>query len=119
MVLVLSYFLQIGDLTVTTNELQRSLLHKLLNELFFIEIRPVTAELLSDLCLVPFLYSVSFHNAPRPVSKIQMAGDRHDSIVYSPNVGKKKLYSEQYKRYNLSQGHTVDKQVARQRLGQH
>jgi hypothetical protein len=30
------------------------LLHKLLNELFFIEIRPVTAELLSVLCLVPF-----------------------------------------------------------------
>jgi hypothetical protein len=34
-------------------------LHKLLYELFFIEIRPVTAELLSVLCLVPFLYSVS------------------------------------------------------------
>jgi hypothetical protein len=34
-----------------------------MNELFSIEIRPVTIELLSVLCLVPFLYSVSFHSA--------------------------------------------------------
>ncbi len=38
-------------------------LHKLLNEVTFIKIRPVTAELFSVLCLVPFLYSISFHCA--------------------------------------------------------
>jgi hypothetical protein len=33
---------------------------------FFTEICPVTAELLSVLWLVPFLYGVSFHSAPGP-----------------------------------------------------
>jgi hypothetical protein len=32
---------------------------------------------------------------------------------------KEKLYSEQYKRYNLSWVTAVDKQIARHRLGQH
>ncbi len=50
----------LASLKLQQNSYEDRLLHKLLNELFFREIRPVTAELLSVLCTLCFYVKNGF-----------------------------------------------------------